>query len=154
MNEDFYAPISHRLKEMTRDISNSVLSILAITASTPKLKRERGEVDSELKQSMNHLQKALIKWENLGEILDYITSHLDELDEKTLAAIVEKSADSTMALEMVGLHGRLKEVRTAHHMMSLDEDLIPFVIKEVGTHSREKLEKWETEIQGYLKQQK
>lgn len=150
MNEDLYAPISHRLKEMTKDLSNAVMSVLAISSSTQVIKKRKGIVDSELKEAIDHLSKAFSEFKRLEEIIDFMTSHLDELDEQTLARLVERAADSTMALEFIGQHGRLKEVRTAHAMISLDEELIPYAIKEVGTHSKEKLEKWKKAIEEFL----
>lgn len=146
MPEDLYAPISNRLKEMTKDLSNAVMSVLAVSSSTQVIKKRKGLVDSELKEAIEHLSKAFSEFKKLEEVIDFMTSHLDELDEQTLARLVERAADSTMALEFIGQHGRLKEVRTAHAMISLDEELIPYSVKEIGTHSREKLEKWKKAI--------
>lgn len=151
IEEDFYAPISNRLKEMSKDLSNAVMSVLAVSASAKIVKQRRTGLDSELKEAINHLSAAFTEWKKLEEVIDYMSSHLEELDESTLARLVEKSADSVMALEFVGQHGRLKEVRTAHSMITLDEDLIEFSVKEVGSHSREKLERWQKEIDKYLK---
>ncbi len=151
--EDYYSPISNRLKDMTKELSNAVMSVLAISSSARTLKKRRMNLDSELKEAINHLSTAFTEWKKLEEIVDFQLSHLDELNEQTLARLIEKAADSTMALEFVGQHGRLKEVRTAHAMISLDEELIPFSVKEVGTHSRETLEKWEKAISEFLKLQ-
>lgn len=151
MSEDLYAPISHRLKEMTKDLSNAVMSVLAVSSSTQVIKKRKVVVDSELKEAIEHLSNAFSEFKKLEEVIDFMTAHLDELDETTLARIVERAADSTMALEFVGQHGRLKEVRTAHAMISLDEELIPYSVKEVGTHSRETLEKWKKAIDEFLR---
>lgn len=151
MSEDLYAPISHRLKEMTKDLSNAVMSVLAVSSSTQVIKKRKVVVDSELKEAIEHLSNAFSEFKKLEEVIDFMTAHLDELDEVTLARIVERAADSTMALEFVGQHGRLKEVRTAHAMISLDEELIPYSVKEVGTHSRETLEKWKKAIDEFLR---
>lgn len=151
MSEDLYAPISRRLKEMTKDLSNAVMSVLAVSSSTQVIKKRKVVVDSELKEAIEHLSNAFSEFKKLEEVIDFMTAHLDELDETTLARIVERAADSTMALEFVGQHGRLKEVRTAHAMISLDEELIPYSVKEVGTHSRETLEKWKKAIDEFLR---
>lgn len=148
--EDFYAPISNRLKELSKDLSNAVMSVLTISAGTRTFKERKAGVDSELKEAINHLSKAFGEWKKLEEVVDYMASHLEELDETTLARLVEKSADSAMALEFVGQHGRMKEVRTAHAMITLDEDLIQYSVKEVGSHSKDKLERWQKEIDKYL----
>lgn len=148
--EDFYSPISNRLKEMSKELSNAVMSVLAVSASTKIIQKRKGTVDVELKEAINHLSLAFAEWKKLEEVIEWMSGHLDELDEQTLARLVEKSADSVMALEFIGQHGRLKEVKTAHAMISLDEDLIQYSVKEVGTHSREKLERWKKEIDGYL----
>jgi hypothetical protein len=152
MTEDLYTPITNRLRELTRDLTNAVNSVLAVSATTKSLRKQRMEVDTELKEAINHLSKAFFNWRNMEEIFDYFLVHLDELDEVSLGKLVEKSADSEMALRFIGEHGRLKEVRTAHAMISLDEELIPYSVKEVGTHSRETLEKWGKAIEEFLKQ--
>ena len=125
--------------------------MLEVSYSARTFEKTKVEVDSELKEAINHLSNAFAKWKKLEEIVDYQLTHLNELDENTLSRLVEKAADSTMALEFVGQHGRLKEIRAAHAMISLDDELIKYAVKEVETHSGDKLEKWKKAIDEYLK---
>lgn len=148
--EDFYAPITRRLKDMTKELSSAVNSLLVVSAGGQSIRKKKIGLDSNLKEAINHLSTAFNQWRELEQIIEVMAGHLEELDESTLAGLVEKSADSAMALEFVGQHARLKEVQTAHAMISLDNDLIHYTVKEVGSHSKEKLEKWAEAINDFL----
>lgn len=134
MIDDPFEPTIKRLRELVGLTSNAAMSILAVTVGIEATGKKRNELMAEIQAMVEQtarLQKAALDFNELASEVEHKGL---EVDEGSVARMVEKSADAVMIAQAITSALRLKQNDCALRMLSLDPDLIPYAIKELATY--------------------
>lgn len=144
MIDDLLEPTIKRLRELVGLTSNTAMSILAVSIGIEASAKKRTELMGDIQQlveQVGRLQETALQFE---ELASHVEHHGLEIDENSVAQMVEKSADALIVAQALTMALRLKQNDCALRMLALDPDLIPHTIKELSSYDNgpEQLARW------------
>lgn len=131
---DPLAPLTRRLKELSRDANNAVSSVLALFAGIREQGRPRQEVKLEIFRLKAQLARVESAFSRLDEVLGAMESHAGELSEQELIGLVDKIADAGTIAEHTATVLALDYIATAVRLLKTQPDKFFEIIREMDSH--------------------
>lgn len=91
--------LAQRLRQMAKDSANTTMTVLNLFAGIRGTKRTREEFSTELKKTIEQVQRLNQAWKRLEEHLVYLEAQTNEANEQEVIKIVEELTDTVLIVE-------------------------------------------------------
>ena len=137
------------MRELVSLTSNTAMSILSVSVGIEVSGKKRTELMAEIQalvEQTTRLQQVALEF---NEIASEVEHKGLEIDETSVARMVEKSADALTIAQAIVASLRLKQNDCAMRMLALDPDLIPYALREIASYDGgpEQVTRWRAAIE-------